>query len=290
MATTDVKREAEAEAAAADGDEGAEEDEDLDLKALDTKVWLVKLPRFLLDHWRRVDTPRDLGVLRVHSDRDKLKLFLPEGQAAELPQEYDLHVVNRSVRNTFVFKEDVQRRSKRSRTSLGGTVAHECNVQPVPSDSYHRIMKQRAEVAARPKREIRMLHESPAQVAGNLLAPGTMGAQGPQKPSAVFVSRQRERRPDSRATRLPRNEVMDMLFHCFESYDYWTIKGLKEKTGQPEAWLKEVLEPMANFSKRGPYALKWSLKKEYKDYRQTLEGETGEASPSSEDVDPDEGA
>lgn len=255
-----------------DGDNG---DDELEMKDIGTKVWLVKLPRFLLDKWQKTEGDKDLGFLRLkdRGRQDEIKLVLPDtAENANIPKEYDLSVTNTVVKNTFVFQEE-QRPSKRSRTSLKGTVAHECSVRPIPSESYSQIMKQRSAKASQPKREIRRLDDSSTSFGGNLLAPGTTGFQS----NNVFIeSKKTDKRPELKATRLPRNEVMDMLFRCFESYDYWTLKGLREATGQPEAWLKEILETMAVLNKKGPYALKWSLKREYRDYRNTLANSANE--------------
>jgi transcription initiation factor TFIIF subunit beta len=42
------------------------------------------------------------------------------------------------------------------------------------------------------------------------------------------------------------------------------MKGLREVTNQPEAYLKEVLEEIAIMNRSGPYNGKWSLKPEFK--------------------------
>lgn len=69
---------------------------------------------------------------------------------------------------------------------------------------------------------------------------------------------------EGKAARMPRNELLDLLFKLFEDYEYWSLKGLRERTKQPEAFLKEVLESIAILNKKGPYALRYSLKPEYK--------------------------
>lgn len=42
------------------------------------------------------------------------------------------------------------------------------------------------------------------------------------------------------------------------------MKGFREVTNQPEAYLKEVLEDIAVMNKAGPYSGKWSLRPEFK--------------------------
>ena len=42
------------------------------------------------------------------------------------------------------------------------------------------------------------------------------------------------------------------------------MKGLKERTRQPESFLKECLDSIAILIKKGPYTSKYSLRPEYK--------------------------
>nr|5FMF_V Chain V, TRANSCRIPTION INITIATION FACTOR IIF SUBUNIT BETA, TFG2 [Saccharomyces cerevisiae] len=64
--------------------------------------------------------------------------------------------------------------------------------------------------------------------------------------------------------RMPKKEILDYLFKLFDEYDYWSLKGLKERTRQPEAHLKECLDKVATLVKKGPYAFKYTLRPEYK--------------------------
>ena len=66
---------------------------------------------------------------------------------------------------------------------------------------------------------------------------------------------------------MPQKELLDLLFRLFEEYEYWSMKGLKERTRQPELYLKESVESIANLIKKGPYTSKYNLKPEYKKLR-----------------------
>jgi transcription initiation factor TFIIF subunit beta len=62
------------------------------------------------------------------------------------------------------------------------------------------------------------------------------------------------------------------------------MKGLREVTNQPEAYLKEVLEDMAIMNRSGPYNGKWSLKPEIKNMRTS----GGRNADNTVDLDDDE--
>jgi len=96
-----------------------------------------------------------------------------------------------------------------------------------------------------------------------------------QAPTAKTASSAKEK-----MVRLPLNELNDALFRAFEQYPYWTSKALRERTKQPESYLKEALSEIADLQKRGPYANNWSLKEGFKS--KSGDGDAGEASGSGQ--------
>ena len=64
--------------------------------------------------------------------------------------------------------------------------------------------------------------------------------------------------------RLPKEDVMNMLFSAFEKHTYWALKGLVDYTKQPVQYLKDILGEICNFNTRGPYKNTYQLKPEYK--------------------------
>ncbi|CAB91188.1 Transcription initiation factor IIF subunit beta [Schizosaccharomyces pombe] len=232
---------------------------DLDLGQIGSRVWLVKIPKFLMDKWNSIpeDDAANLGCVRVKNDEIQL-LLQNSPENADVPKIYNLRVMNKFVRNSYVFRESETSSSMKS-TALVGTVAHECNVSPVINDDYRRVMQKRALAASAPKRKVQMIDDR----GGSLLAPGTLGSRS--RSTTSFIRNVKPRTGEGlKNSRIPRNELLDILFKCFEDYEYWTLKGLREYVKQPEVYLKEVLDSIAILNKRGPYALKYSLKPEYK--------------------------
>ena len=59
--------------------------------------------------------------------------------------------------------------------------------------------------------------------------------------------------------RMPRNQLLDMLFLLFQEQPRWSIKPLRERTQQPEAYLKEVLGDIATLHRSGEFNGLWEL-------------------------------
>lgn len=65
--------------------------------------------------------------------------------------------------------------------------------------------------------------------------------------------------------RIPRNQLLDLIFQSFREKPRWGIKALRERTQQPEVYLKEVLSEVAFLNKTGEFASLWELKETFKD-------------------------
>jgi transcription initiation factor TFIIF subunit beta len=118
------------------------------------------------------------------------------------------------------------------------------------------------------------------------------------------------RAQDNKTARMPRNELLDLIYECFRRHKYWPFKSLKAELKQPEVYLKQTLEEVAHLVKSGDFAMTWELKPEaresnyadawaYRDAKEELpptagynfdEGSEGEptASAMGTDIDEDE--
>ena len=69
-----------------------------------------------------------------------------------------------------------------------------------------------------------------------------------------------------RMARMPRNQLLDELFRLFhDERERWSIKALRERTQQPEAYLKEVLSEVAFLHRSGEFNGTWELMANFKE-------------------------
>jgi transcription initiation factor TFIIF subunit beta len=69
---------------------------------------------------------------------------------------------------------------------------------------------------------------------------------------------------DTKTARIPQNELLDRIFSCFRRYNFWSMKALRAELQQPEAYLRETLDKVADMPKSGRFAMHWTLKPEFK--------------------------
>ena len=139
-------------------------------------------------------------------------------------------------------------------------------VTPSLSDSrYINVVRERKKLQQDPTQaKVTLLSEPPGVTSGTF----SQSLRGNQSMFMRAQKKDNKVSSEGKAIRLPRNDLLDLLFTLFEEFDYWSLKGLKDRTKQPEVYLKEVLETMAVLIKKGPYAMRYSLKAEYKQIKQ----------------------
>lgn len=139
---------------------------------------------------------------------------------------------------------------------IRGKVEQECQLKPILNEEYREIMKQRNIESNRPRRSVQVVDSGSAGIQVGLIPH--------VNETELLLKKKRKFEPELRKERLPRAEVMDLVFKAFEKFAHWTLKGLVEHTQQPTSYLKEVLAEICIFNKRGPYKNLFELKPEYK--------------------------
>lgn len=117
-------------------------------------------------------------------------------------------------------------------TSIVGVVAHECTITPIMNASYSKTVKSRVQEANQPKRQVQMLSDTHGIPDGSYLYNPKSN-----QPFGKFTgggARSKAEAQNNKATRIPKNELLDLLFKCFQEYAYWSLKGLREYVKQPE--------------------------------------------------------
>jgi transcription initiation factor TFIIF subunit beta len=62
---------------------------------------------------------------------------------------------------------------------------------------------------------------------------------------------------------MEKGALFDEISKCFEQFKYWSLKALRNKLKQPEAYIKEALDEVAVLIRSGDFAMNYKLKPEY---------------------------
>jgi len=251
-------------------------DEPLMMDAGNGRVWLVKIPKYLMERWSNIDEEGiHLATIRVYHNaqsstgkKPRIVLILPpnpENPSGE-GDEYEMDMVNEAVENQIVIaeREKLPGTASRARTTiLTGRVKHECSLRPMFTDRYRQRLKQRAIAANKPRKQIMRIEDAGVGGRGNInmltsgvtnATPFNFGKPKPKPQKGQF----------ERMARMPRDQLLDELFRAFQERERWSIKVLRERTQQPEAYLKEVLSEVAFLHRSGEHNGTWELLANYK--------------------------
>jgi len=230
-----------------------------------------------MERWTNVNREDvHLATIRVFKASSRIKLYLPENPTnPEEPREYELDMVQESVDNQLVVAEKEKEPGSRARTTiLAGKVKHECNLRPVFTEKYRkRIRERHREVNAR-SRQIKMIEEvTSGRGSVNMLSSGV--ANTSVFSDLVKTKQRPQKGPFERMARMPKNQLLDLLFKLFAEKETWPIKLLREKTQQPEVFLKETLSDIAFLHRSGEHNGTWELKENFKDGAKPEPGPSG---------------
>ncbi|KAI8899324.1 transcription initiation factor IIF, beta subunit [Globomyces pollinis-pini] len=239
-------------------------DEDpIGIESKDTKVWLVKIPKFLADKWSSVqERGVELGKMRIYNNTSvdqksgsKVTVYVPTNplDPIPVPKNYNLTLTNMQPKNEFIFTESSQGKA----LELAGTVIHEATVGPVIDEDYRNIMKQRTQSSSADSstRVVKVLSGKEVKGQGFVATSSKAWDAG-----ARFTKR---RGTVDKKERIPKSDLLDIIFKAFEEKSHYTLRSISDKCQQPHAWLKEVLNEVCTLNKKGPYNGLYELKKEF---------------------------
>ncbi|KAI2624357.1 transcription initiation factor IIF, beta subunit-domain-containing protein [Hypoxylon sp. NC1633] len=183
------------------------------------------------------------------------------------------------------------------KTVLAGRFRHELNCRPSWTEETKHWLNIRNNDAMKPKATTTLT--SSARPLGVIQA----GAHVSNDKFSNFVrtgpevKKGAKKQKEEKAARIPKSELRDQIFRCFEEFNYWSMKAFKQQLRQPEAWLRENLEEVAVLHKTGRFANHWELNSDHKGARNILggdgvapdtapEGDESESDAEMEDVIP----
>ncbi|TVU34946.1 hypothetical protein EJB05_16805, partial [Eragrostis curvula] len=145
-----------------------------------------------------------------------------------------------------------------------GKVEHKFDMKPHRENlaEYGKLCRERTSKFMTRTRQVQVL----ADDSGMRMRPmpgmvGLIPSSGPSKEKKKTIP---AKPSDMKRTRRDRTEMENILFKLFEKQPNWSLKQLMQETDQPEQFLKEILNDLCVYNKRGPNQGTHELKPEYK--------------------------
>ncbi|KAH8910466.1 putative transcription initiation factor [Coniochaeta sp. PMI_546] len=157
------------------------------------------------------------------------------------------------------------RKSIPKKTAIAGRIRHELAGVALNNIETETIVKREREEAMKPKSTTDIVHSREIDPS-RILQAGTQGAHDAFDNFIKTAPKvEKTKRMDNKTTRMAENELFDQINRCFSEYNYWSMKGLRAKLHQPEAYLRETLDKVAILVRTGPFSNLYTLKPEFRE-------------------------
>ncbi|KAI5353782.1 hypothetical protein L3X38_006676 [Prunus dulcis] len=246
---------------------GSSSSRNLDTGKAESPVWLMKCPVVVAKSWNSHNPSDPHPLSKVVLSLDPLRADDPSSLEfkmemagssgpANLPKSYSLNMFKDFV-PMCVFSETNQ-----GKVSMEGKVEHKFDMKPHGSniEEYGKLCRERTNKSMIKNRQIQVIdndrgiHMRPM--------PGMIGLIS--STSKDKKKTQPVKQSDMKRTRRDRGELEDIVFKLFEKQPNWTLKQLVQETDQPAQFLKEILNELCVYNKRGTNQGTYELKPEYK--------------------------
>nr|XP_027089807.1 general transcription factor IIF subunit 2-like isoform X3 [Coffea arabica] len=245
----------------------------VDTAKAERSVWLMKCPLVVSKSWQAQaaasssssvsdSPPASKVVVSLDPLRpdDSLQFTMEMAgtgsDAGNMPKSYSLNMFKDFV-PMCIFSETNQ-----GRVAAEGKVEHKFDLKPHNEnmEEYRKMCRERTNKSMVKNRQIQVIdndrgvHMRPMPGMVGLIA---SNSKDKKKAAPVKGS-------DVKRTRRDRGELEDIMFKLFERQPNWALKQLVQETDQPAQFLKEILNELCVYNKRGTNQGTYELKPEYK--------------------------
>lgn len=133
-----------------------------------------------------------------------------------------------------------------------GIVNKEVFIRPVMNSEYLEF-----------KRRMRAAEEEKVKVIDYFSEMKRSGKYSMLKEMDVLARKRKQMLQEKKRERLDKEAVMEILFNAFEIHERWTVKDLADFSGQPVAYMQEIVNEVCVLNKRD-HRNTYELKPEYK--------------------------
>ncbi|KAG7587147.1 Winged helix DNA-binding domain superfamily [Arabidopsis thaliana x Arabidopsis arenosa] len=249
-----------------------EESHELDMEKTDRRIWLMKCPVVVAKTWEKL-APSSSSYSSSDSLPNLAKVVLDvDPLRPDYSPEFTMQMVAAEYGNMpkcyalNMFKDFVPMEAF-SETNLvypavEGNVDHKFDMKPHGEniEEYARLCRERTSKAMVKNRQIQVIDNDRGVHMRPM--PGMLGlvssnSKEKRKPPPV-------KQTEVKRTRRDRGELEAIMFKLFEGQPNWTLKQLVQETDQPAQFLKEILNELCVYNKRGSNQGTYELKPEYK--------------------------
>ncbi|EIJ89087.1 transcription initiation factor TFIIF subunit beta [Nematocida parisii] len=210
-----------------------------------TRVTLVKIPRILEEYLEEYSEPVEIGHIEERGTSNVLKISTQLGPQ-NFPREWIIEPLEAKT-GVFTFVQ------KPHGAFIDGVITDEVYAKPKITPEYLKYKRERSAVL-NVKKDVKSVDS---------LKEGIRMERYGATEYDIMARKRKKMLMEKKRERLSKTEVMDIIFRAFEEYPYWSVKDLADRSGQPLAYIQELLPDIAVLNKK-THRNMYELKPEYK--------------------------
>lgn len=257
-------------------------------------VWLAKLPKYLGEKILSADREIRIGTLNINRKENDNQVTIEISDTLKgtgIPTEYTISIKDQD-KPMYILQNDANRskgsnavdspsiNSRRSvpdlskvknksfsellkdspfpeegSFSIQGVINKECFIRPVINEKYLEYKKAMQSLAEQNESTVKMI---------DYFAEVRKGEKyGSLKEMDILARKRKKQLQDKKRERLDKQDVIDIIFNAFEKHEFWTVRDLADFSGQPVAYIQELVSEICVLNKKD-HRNTYELKPEYK--------------------------
>jgi len=212
-------------------------------------IWLAKVPRYLgvqILGMAKGSVIGSLGIDRTPAGATLDLQLSPAMLGTGIPSKHIVEVKEREKVMCLV--------SQGKSMEVEGIVNKEVFIRPEMTAEYLDF-----------KRRMKTTEEEKVKIMDYFTEVKRSGKYSMLKEMDVLARKRKQMLQDKKRERLEKEDVMEMVFNAFERHERWTVKDLADFSGQPVAYIQDIVDDICVLNKKD-HRNAYELKPEYRNH------------------------
>lgn len=216
-------------------------------------VWLAKVPKYLGDNISKLPSGSKVGSLIINRSNEtgetSLSIEFSELlKKKKIPSEHIIDIKDKE-NGMYLIKSD------KDSMNVEGYINKECYIRPVINSEYLEYKRNLKNHISDGQNEVKVIdYFSDVKRSSKYSSIREM---------EILAKRRKEMLQNKKRERLDREDVLEIVFNAFEKHDLWTVRDLADFSGQPVAYIQEIVSEVCVLNKND-HKNSYELKPEYK--------------------------
>lgn len=223
-------------------------------------VWLTKVPKYLGEQILKLRKGSVVGTLNVErsslAEVPALKIKLSNALLGTgIPTEHIIEIKDKEKPMYLVSHSKDGAVLNEGAMEVEGIINKECFIRPVINSEYLQYKRRMKSTEQSTEERVKVIDYF-AEVKRN-------AKYSTLKEMEMLARKRKQMLQDKKRERLEKADVMEIVFNAFEKHERWTVRDLADFSGQPVAYIQEIVNEICVLNKKD-HKNTYELKPEYK--------------------------